>query len=47
MKPVRVFRHEDWIQAGRVAEYLDARGIALAEEMRLIRSAAGRARYTR
>jgi GMP synthase-like glutamine amidotransferase len=28
MKPVRIFRHEDWIQPGRVTEYLDARGIA-------------------
>lgn len=27
MKPIRIFRHEDWIQPGRVAEYLDARGI--------------------
>lgn len=28
MKPIRIFRHEDWIQPGRVADYLDARGIA-------------------
>lgn len=28
MKPIRIFRHEDWIQPGRVSEYLDARGIA-------------------
>lgn len=27
MKPIRIFRHEDWIQPGRVAEYLDARSI--------------------
>jgi GMP synthase-like glutamine amidotransferase len=27
LKPIRFFRHEDWIQPGRVAEYLDARGI--------------------
>lgn len=27
MKPIRIFRHEDWIGPGRVAEYLDARGI--------------------
>jgi GMP synthase-like glutamine amidotransferase len=27
MKPIRIFRHEDWINPGRVAEYLDARGI--------------------
>lgn len=79
MKPIRIFRHEDWISPGRVAEYLDARGIPwelvaidqgeavpqrvddvsglvflggtmsvndghpwLAEEMRLIRTAAAR-----
>jgi GMP synthase-like glutamine amidotransferase len=28
MKPIRIFRHEDWIQPGRIADYLDARGIA-------------------
>jgi GMP synthase-like glutamine amidotransferase len=28
MKPIRIFRHEDWIRPGRVTEYLDARGIA-------------------
>jgi GMP synthase-like glutamine amidotransferase len=27
MKPIRIFRHEDWINPGRVAEYLDARGV--------------------
>jgi GMP synthase-like glutamine amidotransferase len=27
LKPIRLFRHEDWIQPGRVAEYLDAHGI--------------------
>jgi GMP synthase-like glutamine amidotransferase len=27
LKPIRFFRHEDWIQPGRVAEVLDARGI--------------------
>ena len=27
MNPIRIFRHEDWIEPGRVAEYLDARGI--------------------
>lgn len=27
MKPIRIFRHEDWIQPGRVSEYLDAKGI--------------------
>jgi GMP synthase-like glutamine amidotransferase len=27
MKPIRIFRHEDWINPGRVAEYLDAKGI--------------------
>jgi GMP synthase-like glutamine amidotransferase len=27
MKPIRIFRHEDWIHPGRVTEYLDARGI--------------------
>lgn len=26
MKPIRIFRHEDWIQPGRVTEYLDAHG---------------------
>lgn len=78
-KPILIFRHEDWIQPGRLADYLDARGIAwelvavdrsepvpvhlddvsglvflggtmsvndgypwLADEMRLIRSAAAR-----
>ncbi len=28
MKPIRFFRHEDWIQPGRLTEYLDARGMA-------------------
>jgi GMP synthase-like glutamine amidotransferase len=79
LKPIRVFRHEDWIEPGRVAVYLDAHRIAwelvaidrgepisqgiddvsalvflggtmsvndghpwLAEEMRLIRTAAAR-----
>jgi GMP synthase-like glutamine amidotransferase len=28
MKPIRIFRHEDWIQPGRVTEYLDAQGIS-------------------
>ena len=27
MKPIRFFRHEDWIQPGRLAEYLDAHAI--------------------
>jgi len=27
MKPIRIFRHEDWVQPGRLTEYLDARGI--------------------
>jgi GMP synthase-like glutamine amidotransferase len=27
MKPIRIFRHEDWINPGRLAEYLDARNI--------------------
>lgn len=27
MKPIRIFRHEDWIQPGRFTEYLDARAI--------------------
>lgn len=27
MKPVRIFRHEDWIQPGRVTEYLDAHDV--------------------
>lgn len=27
MKPIRIFRHEDWIQPGRVTVYLDAHGI--------------------
>jgi hypothetical protein len=27
LKPVRIFRHEDWIQPGRVAQYFDARGV--------------------
>jgi GMP synthase-like glutamine amidotransferase len=79
LKPIRCFRHEDWIQPGRIGEYLDARAIPwelvaidrgesipqdvddvsalvflggtmsvndghtwLAEEMRLIRTAAAR-----
>ena len=25
MKPIRIFRHEDWIQPGRLAEFLDAK----------------------
>jgi GMP synthase-like glutamine amidotransferase len=28
LKPIRFFRHEDWIQPGRLAEYLDARAIS-------------------
>jgi GMP synthase-like glutamine amidotransferase len=27
MKPTRIFRHEDWIQPGRLTEYLDARAV--------------------
>jgi GMP synthase-like glutamine amidotransferase len=27
LRPIRFFRHEDWIQPGRIAEYLDARAI--------------------
>ena len=27
MKPIRIFRHEDWINPGRLAEYLDARKV--------------------
>ena len=27
MKPIRIFRHEDWVQPGRLTEYLDARAI--------------------
>ncbi len=27
MEPIRIFRHEDWIQPGRVTEYLAAQGI--------------------
>ncbi len=27
MKPIRIFRHQDWVQPGRLAEYLDARAI--------------------
>lgn len=27
MKPIRIFRHEDWIQPGRLTEFLDARAI--------------------
>ncbi len=27
MRPIRLFRHEDWIQAGRIADYLDAHAI--------------------
>lgn len=27
MKPIRIFRHEDWISPGRLAEYLEARHI--------------------
>ena len=27
MKPIRIFRHQDWIQPGRLTEYLDARGV--------------------
>jgi GMP synthase-like glutamine amidotransferase len=27
MKPIRIFRHEDWINPGRVTEYLDAKGV--------------------
>ena len=25
MKPIRIFRHEDWIQPGRLSEFLDAK----------------------
>jgi GMP synthase-like glutamine amidotransferase len=28
MKPIRIFRHVDWIESGRLAEYLDERAIA-------------------
>ena len=28
MKPIRIFRHEDWIEPGRVTEYFDARNIS-------------------
>jgi GMP synthase-like glutamine amidotransferase len=28
MKPIRIFRHEDWVNPGRVTEYLDTHGIA-------------------
>ena len=28
MKPIRVFRHEDWIQPGRLVEYFDERAIS-------------------
>jgi GMP synthase-like glutamine amidotransferase len=27
LRPIRIFRHEDWIQPGRVADYLDAHAI--------------------
>lgn len=27
MKPIRIFRHEDWIQPGRVTEYLDTHDV--------------------
>lgn len=27
MKPIRIFRHEDWVQPGRLTEYLDARAV--------------------
>lgn len=27
MKPIRIFRHEDWIKPGRIGEYLDAKRI--------------------
>ncbi|HXG78224.1 MAG TPA: type 1 glutamine amidotransferase [Methyloceanibacter sp.] len=27
MKPIRIFRHEDWINPGRLTDYLDARAI--------------------
>jgi GMP synthase-like glutamine amidotransferase len=27
MKPIRIFRHEDWIQPGRLTEYLDAHAV--------------------
>jgi GMP synthase-like glutamine amidotransferase len=27
MKPIRIFRHEDWITPGRVTEYLDSHGV--------------------
>jgi GMP synthase-like glutamine amidotransferase len=27
MKPIRIFRHEDWIQPGRLTEYLDAKAV--------------------
>jgi len=27
MKPIRIFRHEDWIQPGRIGDYLDAHAI--------------------
>jgi GMP synthase-like glutamine amidotransferase len=27
MKPIRIFRHQDWVQPGRLTEYLDAHAI--------------------
>lgn len=27
MKPIRIFRHEDWIQPGRLTEYLDSHAV--------------------
>lgn len=27
MKPIRIFRHEDWVQPGRLTDYLDARAV--------------------
>ena len=27
MKPIRIFRHEDWIQPGRLTEYFDAKAV--------------------
>jgi hypothetical protein len=30
MKPVRIFRHEDWVHAGRLTQFLNARSIPWA-----------------
>lgn len=27
MKPIRIFRHEDWVQPGRLTQFLDARSV--------------------